>query len=649
VLDHPEMPKMRATTAVFLIALSIFGPGAPTTTPDRAQPNDNRTPAGALNGTELSLQLEARTAMWYPEGDDGAGVAVPAFAESGRAPVTPGPLIRVRAGTQVIVGVINHLATDTLVVHGLHDRVGAPVPDSVQSGIRLLPGETRKVRFRLDAPGTYYYWGTTTGRAINFRTGLDAQLTGAIIVDRADVPRPSDRILLIGMWTDTVARAYTQRKRILPVVNGRSWPHDERLHYAVGDTIHWRVINSSGDNHPMHLHGFYFRVDSRGDGVGDTTYSADSADHVVTQPMSPATTMSMTWVPERAGNWLFHCHIPEHFARHGPLGLVELNAPQVSMDHAMGAMDDMGGLVVGVEVKASPNHGDVHPAADAQRRHLRLLIRRNAGGSDSTPFYGFEVQDALSPAPPADPGLRVGPPLVLTRGQPVSISVVNTLAEPTSVHWHGIELESYFDGVAGFSGSAQRVSPLIAPRDSFEVRFTPPRAGTFIYHTHANELRQQPAGLAGPIVVLEPGATWDPTTDHTITITSPWSFEDARQSELLNGSATPSPIVMHAGVPQRLRIVGMMLRHPALWLELMRDNTLVPARDLAKDGADLPSWRRVSRAAIRTLSIGETLDMEVTPDAPGDLRLDVRLGGLFGNHPLFATMPIRVLARAERK
>jgi hypothetical protein len=274
-----------------------------------------------------------------------------------------------------------------------------------------------------------------------------------------------------------------------------------------------------------------------------------------------------------------------------------------------------------------------------------LLIRRNAGGSDSTPSYGFALQDAHGAVPPNDSDSRVGTPLVLTRGQPVSISVVNTLAEPTSVHWHGIELESYFDGVPGFSGSPQHVAPLIAPHDSFEVRFTPPRAGTFIYHTHADELRQQPAGLAGPIVVLEPGAKWDSTTDHTITITSPWSFEESRGSELLNGSLIPPPIVMRVGSPQRLRIVGMMLRHPVLWLELMRDNALVPARDLAKDGADLPSWRRTSRAAIRTLSIGETLDMEVTPDAPGDLRLEVRLGGPLGNHPLFAIMPIRVLAR----
>ena len=38
----------------------------------------------------------------------------------------------------------------------------------------------------------------------------------------------------------------------------------------------------------------------------------------------------------------------------------------------------------------------------------------------------------------------------------MSIMVVNHLTEPTAVHWHGIELESYFDGVAGFSGAGAR-------------------------------------------------------------------------------------------------------------------------------------------------------------------------------------------------
>ncbi len=105
------------------------------------------------------------------------------------------------------------------------------------------------------------------------------------------------------------------------VVNGRSWPHTERLSYNVGDTVRWRVLNVSADVHPMHLHGFYYRVVARGDGTGDTSYSEARRDLIVTQRMVPGQTMQLTWIPERAGNWLFHCHIPRHFAPRGPLGL----------------------------------------------------------------------------------------------------------------------------------------------------------------------------------------------------------------------------------------------------------------------------------------------------------------------------------------
>src|SRR5262245_4650199 len=300
---------------IAVLVVTAFGAlaGAHGWTEDTA-PNDNRTPAGSLRGNLLTLRIEARMGVWHPNGDDAPGATIPAFGEAGRALQIPGPLIRVRAATDVDVSVRNRLA-DTLVVRGLYDRVGKPVPASAEAGERLAPGETRALRIHLDNPGTYYYWGTTTGREINFRTREDAQLTGAIVVDPGDRAPEADRILVIGMWADTVARAYVERHRLLGVVNGRSWPYTARLRYAVGVTVRSRVINPTGDNHSMHLHGFYFRVDSRGDARGDTTYREDTRDHVVTESMSPGTTMHITWVPERAGNWLFHCHIPEHFSK----------------------------------------------------------------------------------------------------------------------------------------------------------------------------------------------------------------------------------------------------------------------------------------------------------------------------------------------
>jgi manganese oxidase len=302
---------------------------------------------------------------------------------------------------------------------------------------------------------------------------------------------------------------------------------------------------------------------------------------------------------------------------------------------------------MGIVVRPGPaGDGSAPHRAETERRRIRLLVRRNGGGTDSTPYFGFALQESAG-EPPPDSGLHLGPPLLLVRGQPVSVTVVNALDEPTAVHWHGIELESYFDGVAGFSGDGRRVSPLIAPRDSFEARFTPPRAGTFIYHTHVDEERQQPAGLAGPIIVLEPGARYDPATDHAVLITSPWAWADQQRAVMVNGSLTPTPLVLRAGVTHRLRFVNMTVRRPALRVELRRDTTLLAWRTVAKDGADLPAARQVVVPARRTIAIGQTFDVELTPATPGELWLEVRIGGRFSDHPILAVLPVVVEGKRD--
>lgn len=592
----------------------------------RVRINDNRVAAGFQKGNLLTLHLVARMGMWYPDGDSAPGTPVPAFAEDGQLPTIPGPLIRVRAGTEVQVTVRNDVPGTMLTVHGLDSRVAAPRPqvDSI-----LLPsGSKRSVRIRMDAPGTYYYWGTTSGRALDERTREDAQLTGAIVVDPANGPIVRDRVMVIGMWADTSGRAFIVRQRMLVVLNGLSWPHTERLSYTVGDTVHWRLINASADSHPMHLHGFYYLVDSRGDGTSDTVYPTNSRDKVVTDLMRPGTTMSMTWSPDRPGSWLFHCHLPAHFAARGSLGMprsMEAHETHGKMNHAV---QGMSGLVTGVTVKPG-GHKTVAAAEDTRaRRQIHLAIRQNTNGTPAAPNFEFALDEGLAPMP-AVTGVHSAPPLVLTRGKPVRIVVTNTLSEPTAIHWHGIELESYYDGVAGFSGTAQRLSPVIAPGDSFIALFTPPRAGTFIYHTHIDEERQQPAGLAGPIIVLEPGQNYDPDSDFTVIASSPRTRPgpDGRIPKVawLNGSATPAPMNLHAGVRYRFRFINMTTGAPGLRFELSQGATLANWRAVAKDGAELPVGRQASHPARQPVSIGETADVELTPEHPGDYQLVGRL------------------------
>lgn len=629
---------MRVASVVALLGVVALGIAATAPVPERVRANDNRVSGGSLRNRVLSLNLDARLAEWHPDGESEPGAMVPAFAEPGRAPRIPGPLMRVVAGTEVVVTLRNQLEHDTLIVHGLHARPGGDQP------LSLMPNESRTVRFRLDAPGTYYYYGSTSGRLVDYRVGRDAQLSGAIVVDEPGARPSRDRIMVIGMWTDTVARAYTKRQRLLAVINGRSWPNTERLTATVGDTVTWRVINASADAHPMHLHGFYFHLDSRGDGTTDSVFQKNARDLEVTEGLNIGSTMKLTWVPERAGNWLFHCHIPEHFAHRASLGQMpsssESSAHDMpSMNHADGGM---GGLVMGITVKPKSGTATVATIPESGRRQMRLLVRHNKGGTAQSPYYSFALQQGAA-EPPTDSGLVLGAPLVLTRGEPVSISVVNTLDVPTAVHWHGIELDSYFDGVAGFSGDAKRVSPTIAPRDSFIARFTPPRAGTFIYHTHMDEERQQPAGLAGPIIVLEPGARYDAATDKTIIITSPWDFADQQRSVMINGSLTPAPLELHSGVRYRLRFINMTIRRPVIRVDFLQDSSVLAWKNLAKDGADLPTSQQISVPAKHGIAIGETFDVEFVAGEPGNLKLLARIGGRQANGPILGTLPVRIV------
>ena len=122
---------------------------------------------------------------------------------------------------------------------------------------------------------------------------------------------PRDRIFVLGVFHEAPAPPPN-----VMVINGKSWPFTERLTYERGDTVRWRWLNPSGQPHPMHLHGFYFNVGSRGAWAADTVYSPEDRRLAVTETMYPGTTMTMSWVPDQPGNWLFHCHFGGHVSHY---------------------------------------------------------------------------------------------------------------------------------------------------------------------------------------------------------------------------------------------------------------------------------------------------------------------------------------------
>ena len=581
---------------------------------ERIEINDNRKPAGVFRNGVLTLRLEARSGEWHPDGDRDAGIVVRAFGEEGKSLQIPAPLVRVPRGTEIHAFIRNSLDS-TLIVHGFDARDGAG-PDTVQ----VAAGRQREVRFKAGTVGTFYYWGTTNPtRDVAAPRGVESQLAGAFVVDaKASSGEPKDRVIVLGFWNDRPLApgvGAPANAIIRFVMNGKAWPHTERLTYTVGDTVRFRLVNVSSAPHPMHLHGFYFKVDTRGDGRTDSSFVGGSPRFAVTERAAPGRTFSLTWVPERAGNWLFHCHDNLHVLRSRPLDGKPL-PPEHHVDAKNHALEMMGGLTMGIEVKGKGP--PVVTNDDRPRRTLRLIARVDSGGTDEDPAFGYVLQEGTTSTPTTSP-LLPGPTILLTRGEPVAIRVINELPEATAVHWHGIELDSYYDGVAGFSGAGTRISPVIAPRDSFEARFTPPRAGTFMYHPHADEVRQQQAGLTGTIIVLPPGERFDREHDIPLLVSTPRRRADAG-TVFLNGTNTPSPLTMRVGDRYRLRLVNIHTARPSMIARLQRDSTLLTWRAIAKDGMDLPRDQATVRPAMQQSGNGEAYDFEFIPTAPGDLR-----------------------------
>jgi manganese oxidase len=210
---------------------------------------------------------------------------------------------------------------------------------------------------------------------------------------------------------------------------------------------------------------------------------------------------------------------------------------------------------------------------------------------------------------------------------------VNRTHEPTAVHWHGIELESYYDGVVGVGGGPERVTPAIRPGTTFPVHITPKRAGTFIYHTHYAELRQQYGGLYGALVVLERGERWDPDHDRVMLVS------DARSGPrtMINGSTDPPRMSLRVGTTYRFRWINITAERARARMSLRRAGQPITWQILAKDGwpAQKPTEQVPSDAMV---AVGETLDVMVRPETVGELSFEVRTGaGL-----LVVAMPVIV-------
>ncbi len=570
------------------------------------QPNDNLVAAGTLRGDVLEISLEVKRADWRLETPQGPGLRVAAVAEEGGLPMIPAPLIRVETGTRIRVQLRNRLETDSITVFGLYTR-GGEEPEPVT----VAPGEASTIEFDAGEPGTYMYRvreGPVPERENPFGRERE-QLAGAFVVDPVG-GSPPDRILVINIFSETVDETVAPVGAIEGLsINGRSWPFTDRMELTVGEELRWRVVNASIREHPMHLHGFFYSVLSRGTASGDTIYAPEDRRMVVTESMRGRTTMLMEWTPTRPGRWLFHCHLSFHVT-------AEIRLPGAVEADTEHADSHLAGLVIGIEVEPGPTD------LVSKGAPIEVDLFANEYGDRTGYRYGF----SFDPDFPADSLTDVpGPLLAFNQYQSVDMTVHNGMSFPTGVHWHGLELDAWADGVPNWSASDGRVSPAIAPGDSFTYRLSLQRPGTFIYHSHLDDVHQLTGGLYGPLIVLPEGEVFDLRTDHVLI----WGWNTPEPSSKanadLNGRQEQPDAEAQVGEQHRFRVINIAPAGPiTAWFTL--DGEIVPITLHAKDGADLPEHQRVAVDRLPHISVGETADFMWTPDAPGTYELHVGFG-----------------------
>ncbi|HEX4946219.1 MAG TPA: multicopper oxidase domain-containing protein [Blastocatellia bacterium] len=158
-----------------------------------------------------------------------------------------------------------------------------------------------------------------------------------------------------------------------------------------------------------------------------------------------------------------------------------------------------------------------------------------------------------------------GPMIEVVEGDRVRIIFENKLPEPTTVHWHGLEIPIEMDGTPFIS------QPMVEPGGIFIYEFTVHQNGTFFYHSHG--AMQEMMGMIG-LFVIHPKTPHTPRCDKDFGIILqgwailpnnpvPNTFAMEFNWLTMNGKAAPAttPLIVKKGERVRIRMVNLGMDH----------------------------------------------------------------------------------------
>ena len=270
------------------------------------------TPVTTLNGSTLPWKWDNGVKVFHliaepVKREFAPGMIVNCWGYNGQ---TPGPTIEAVEGDRVRLLVTNKLAEHTTIHwHGVllpngMDGVGG----LTQSQIK--PGETYAYEFTLRQHGTQMYH-PHADEMVQMAMGME----GFFIIHPKEPEQPRidrDFCIFLQEWFVEPGTS-TPNPNIMTdfnlfTFNSRVFPGTAPLIARLGDRVRIRIANLSMDSHPIHLHGYNFKI--TGTDGGRIPASGQWPETTVNVP--PGTTRDVEFVASVPGDWVLHCHKNHH-------------------------------------------------------------------------------------------------------------------------------------------------------------------------------------------------------------------------------------------------------------------------------------------------------------------------------------------------
>ncbi len=146
------------------------------------------------------------------------------------------------------------------------------------------------------------------------------------------------------------------------------------------------------------------------------------------------------------------------------------------------------------------------------------------------------------------------------------------------------------------------------------------RPGTFIYHSHLDDVHQLTGGLYGALIVLGEDETYKPESEYIAIVG--WNDPDASSQEDwdYNGQMDQPTRYAVVGQTYRIRVINIA---PAgnVTTRMIKSDLPVPLLYVAKDGAEFPDHQKVDIEVSPRMGVGETADFVFTPTESGTYEL----------------------------